>query len=1203
MIASKEHLIVKSEGTFAANKFLSLVDETLNAYQPCTATHAGASPTSGTQGIYSGKSAANANSMHTVNTSMLSSSKTFALCYAEGDGSTTDASWADSGLRLQTPKVTSIRYMHPVRELTATSCFGDIGLWGPADCRRGAAGAANGATATVTTVHARNSMLPRHPGSVISYHGPAIGAVLSNGKHLSLVEHTLGAQTNNPCRDGSKAAAVPTGSSGGGGADARYHSGVMTAGAANTSVTIPQLTGNGAHSDLLDYTKTFAVCYAEGDGSASDATWRDSYIRITLGKIATLTASDMVVTTRGMFANVPSLRITHTGSLATNTYLAIVDANAVAYPSSPCDKAYAGDSAYRRPYTSPQDSTTDTNLRSPALQAGPGSKLVDFDTSRLNGNGNLYVVCYAEGDGSAIDGTWMDSGIRLRFVKWTNYGKTRIASGSASQLTFQINEGTFSPANDVVVLLNGATDCSAAPSATALSNGNKVKRALGAGGTVTLPSGTGVTDASAIGWHQCTGGACTARGAYNDLNLNEGPYMICLCDDDNGNGGCDAGNEYVKVTSPVDSALRSLVVISAPRLGRVNLTTSHLGSVRALTGKSHIYNLKGSSSAGYEVANSDRVFFRDGDCSAIPTQHGPGATAPLNVSAYDSTITSSTYQAARVTTPLNLTTGPGGATRSLVACFATSQSLKHDSTARNYVQLADGLEVIPYPRLGPLASPDHVRALTGATPSFLVNPLKHGDQLFFKRQAAQGIGATDDCVLSSQDVHGMVVSAIPGKGRAPAPGSDNTGLLMGAAFTVQGAGKVTLPALSAIDGGHGLRLPLYLSTCFIPAGALDVLQTGTNCPVDSPNVNSNANGGTCLLTLANAVKLQDDLTVFPEPTDALVTSWFRSRVYEFKFTQPQFGTYGTKTFSAGQVGDIVVLQKNNCQGVHLITPQGYAVGSTHSAKMVLEEHGGEVLGDEKGGTARVKGIAMGKVNELGIGMYKVCYATRNSEGDDENDFKTLGVEMEILPDTATRPDMSVPRSVLLGQDLVVEWTSTINLQTRLQTENSWIGLYHNGSCMPNEHGTSHGREWGYADNMDLRVQIDNTQAVAPVSVQHQDYIETDAHECYVAYRFIPGGVSSGSVIFSQQDYQVGGTYDVRFFQGDSRNAQGRVCRGLADAPHETYVHCVLESALVSGPIEVIADRAKMDDLDATPGLEVLFNGNRGRYNDQGTVML
>jgi len=77
---------------------------------------------------------------------------------------------------------------------------------------------------------------------------------------------------------------------------------------------------------------------------------------------------------------------------------------------------------------------------------------------------------------------------------------------------------------------------------------------------------------------------------------------------------------------------------------------------------------------------------------------------------------------------------------------------------------------------------------------------------------------------------------------------------------------------------------------------------------------------------------------------------------------------------------------------------------------------------------------------------------------------------------------------------------------------------------------------------------------------------------------------------------------VRFFQGDSRNVQGRVCRGLSNSPHETYVQCSLESALTSGPITVIADRSKMEDLNSVPGMEVLFNGNRGRYSDTGDML-
>jgi len=171
MIASRAALTVKAEGTLgAASTLLSMVDATANNNQPCDKTHAGVVPDSTTQTDYSGISTANANSKHTLKTDLLSSAKTFALCYAEGSGDTSDSTWADSGLRLNTPKLTSIKYMHPPRTLTATSCFGDIGLWGAADCRYGAAAATadNGATAAVTSSHARNSQLPRAASAVIA---------------------------------------------------------------------------------------------------------------------------------------------------------------------------------------------------------------------------------------------------------------------------------------------------------------------------------------------------------------------------------------------------------------------------------------------------------------------------------------------------------------------------------------------------------------------------------------------------------------------------------------------------------------------------------------------------------------------------------------------------------------------------------------------------------------------------------------------------------------------------------------------------------------------------------------------------------------------------------------------------------------------------------------------------------------------------
>merc|ERR1711881_582525 len=172
-----------------------------------------------------------------------------------------------------------------------------------------------------------------------------------------------------------------------------------------------------------------------------------------------------------------------------------------------------------------------------------------------------------------------------------------------------------------------------------------------------------------------------------------------------------------------------------------------------------------------------------------------------------------------------------------------------------------------------------------------------------------------------------------------------------------------------------------------------------------------------------------------EPTESLVQSWFQYQVHELRFTQPQTGTYGDGakpwSFSTGHKGDIVVLKKDTCTGVHSITPADYLLGQTYSAKMTLQEGGGETTGDEKGGVARVVGLATGKVNELTPGIYKICYATGRSEGDAQSDYKMLAKTVEILPPTATKPSVSMSSTVVLGQDIIVSWNSNVQLQTRL----------------------------------------------------------------------------------------------------------------------------------------------------------------------------
>jgi len=345
----------------------------------------------------------------------------------------------------------------------------------------------------------------------------------------------------------------------------------------------------------------------------------------------------------------------------------------------------------------------------------------------------------------------------------------------------------------------------------------------------------------------------------------------------------------------------------------------------------------------------------------------------------------------------------------------------------------------------------------------------------------------------------------------------------------------------------GLPTAWYLATCLIPAGAIKT---------DPDNVKQ--------------LGSHSVLTIIKEPTDALLTSWFQHQVHELRFTQPQQGAtdetwkgngeaYRETNFATGLPGDIIVLQKNNCSDVHLISPNTYTFGTNHSARFTLAEAGGVTLGDEKGGTAEEWPLAVGKVNELGTGIYAICYATMSSGGESQGDFKQLGKTIEILPAPDTTPSLSAPRSVILGQDIVVSWASNIGLQHETSGVDSWLGLFNKDSCL----GT---------------------------------------HDCYIAYQFISARESSGTVIFSQSDYKISGEYEVRYFKGSTRNGQGVVCRGQPEVPAETYVTCQLEAAATSETVAVAGQEVdQTEDLGIRPGLEAVFgNGNRRVHHTRMT---
>merc|ERR1712196_7215 len=93
-------------------------------------------------------------------------------------------------------------------------------------------------------------------------------------------------------------------------------------------------------------------------------------------------------------------------------------------------------------------------------------------------------------------------------------------------------------------------------------------------------------------------------------------------------------------------------------------------------------------------------------------------------------------------------------------------------------------------------------------------------------------------------------------------------------------------------------------------------------------------------------------------------------------------------------------------------------GITHSAPMTLEA----------GGVAATFALAQGKVNELGFGEYRICFATSSSEYDEIADFKMLDSILTLTSVAVSSPALVVPDSVLLG------------------VAGSWLGLYKKNDC-------------------------------------------------------------------------------------------------------------------------------------------------------------
>lgn len=405
-LPSHSSLTMRYDGPLLYDRWISLVDETLNGNDPCGLGTVAASPK---DAAHSGSRLATDN-VFEVDTASLSATIIFAVCYAQSGG-IASSQWQDTGIRLKRSKVTGVTYG------VDTDRFG-VGF----------------ARTTVNPNPDDNRNLavdkiPQIANVKLEYQGD-----LDNDMWISLVDDSLmdpdGTSTEfttsvgNPCAYPAVAAAGAS-TSASGAAQASQLSGA----AGGAVVTILQ-------GILLDASKTYAVCYAEGDGSAADSSWSDSYIRFQISKIETVGHHSALHTTTGILPNTgvgyavaasaENLVLTYTGSLGAGTttgdiVISLVDADLNVVTSNgisvsqPCldatvaGQAEDGSGQYSGPIAA-DDGETQAQIQTSVLHTGT----IESDDTLTE---KVFALCYCENGADTGSETYADSGIRLTVGK------------------------------------------------------------------------------------------------------------------------------------------------------------------------------------------------------------------------------------------------------------------------------------------------------------------------------------------------------------------------------------------------------------------------------------------------------------------------------------------------------------------------------------------------------------------------------------------------------------------------------------------------------------------------------------------------------------------------------------------------------------------------------------------------------------------
>jgi len=154
------------------------------------------------------------------------------------------------------------------------------------------------------------------------------------------------------------------------------------------------------------------------------------------------------------------------------------------------------------------------------------------------------------------------------------------------------------------------------------------------------------------------------------------------------------------------------------------------------------------------------------------------------------------------------------------------------------------------------------------------------------------------------------------------------------------------------------------------------------------------------------------------------------------------------------------------------------------------------------------------------------------------------------------PSLNVAKEFRLSDDVQVHWSSN-DLEQITSHSLDWIGLYTVGAC---------------SQNHDLAASLPSQNS------------------CYLAYAMVGGGHIAGTVTFNYADTKLSaGSYEVRYFLGDSQGGYGHVCRNLEDANGRT--RCALEAVATSRTFTVTANAqdAAYEGFESMPGFELGFS--------------